>query len=348
MYILNVKAMTILDKWPVPLYLVGGCVRDELMGAASKDRDICSSLLPREVMSLCELEGVKCELTNEPHLVVTLWVDGEAIEHTTFRNESGGDGVRAGVINPSTLEEDAFRRDLTINAIYKEWGSNELIDPTDGLIDIRDRVLRFISSKKYGDEFQRLWEHGGRLFRLARFASKYKGWAIDKGTLDACQRFVPLVFKRGKRESFREEWCKSGWSWDYLHNLNLMGFLANHGLVLPPRDRFMKGFHWFTLWESSGKPPLSSFQNDWKLTNVEVDIIKDLDTGSSLLEEYQWITTKFKRLDRKEVALYWGKSFRLLDVPTQSSVALQVGNGPQVMREWVKRVREIYSSSLLT
>lgn len=335
----------LLNNWPVDLYLVGGAVRDLLLGLPAKDRDVCSSLLPSQVVEWCNHHSIKCELTNESHLVVTLWLDGEAIEHTTFRREFSCDGVHAQV-EPSTLHQDLHRRDLTINGLAMEWNSNEVVDLVGGLSDLQSKTLRLISSKTYGSEFDRLWEHGGRLFRLARFASsKFSDWSIHPDTLVACQQFSPLVFSenRGKWESFGEEWVKANYCWEYLQVLDTFGFLQPHGLVLPLLSNWSSKYPWYSLWVSSGKPSLKLFQDQWKLSKDEVLSIKDLETGASIEHEWQWRTSKFRRLHARDVAKFWGQSFRELDIPTQGEVALEVGSGAHVVPEWVKRVKEVYS-----
>lgn len=344
----DVPSNTVLNQWPAPLYMVGGTVRDRLLGQTPKDMDICSSLLPNEVVTYCWWKHAKCEITNPSHLVVTLWLDNQPIEHTTFRREGLYDGVHAALVELSTITEDAFRRDLTINALYMQWGTDSVIDLVGGLSDLHNKVLRLISSREYGNEYQRLWEHGGRLFRLARFAAtKFtttNGWAIHPDTMTACREFVPHVFKRGKYESFGEEWAKAGYCYEYLQVLDTIGFLTQYGYRLPTLEEWYPQYPWYSLW-ACGCIDIRKFQSEWRLPNTTALEIEDLVKGESIHSVWQWPTTKFRRLSAKTVAEFWGKSFRVLPIPTQGEVAAEVGAGPQVHQTWVCRVRQIYEAS---
>jgi hypothetical protein len=326
--------------------MVGGTVRDTLLGQTPKDMDICSSLLPNEVGSYCYLNhGVRCQITNPSHLVVTIWLDNQPIEHTTFRREGLYDGVHAALVEPSTITEDAFRRDLTINAVYMQWGTQDVIDLVGGVADIHSKTLRLISSKEYSNEYQRLWEHGGRLFRLARFAStRFKGWSIHPDTMAACREFVPHAFSRGKYESFGEEWAKAGYCYDYLQVLDTMGFLNHYGYRLPTVGEWYPQYPWYSLW-ACGCIDIREFQDEWRLSNTTALEIEDIVKGRTIVHEWQWVTTKFRRLSAKTVATFWGKSFRVLPIPTQGEVAAEVGAGPQVQEAWKDRVRHIYEST---
>lgn len=74
----------------------------------------------------------------------------------------------------------------------------------------------------------------------------------------------------------------------------------------------------------------------------EVLSIQDLEVGSKIEHEWEWRTSKFRRLHAKDVASFWNQSFRELHIPTQGEVALEVGSGAHVVPEWVKRVKEVY------
>ena len=327
--------------WPSTLYKVGGCIRDELLNISTKDIDVCSSLLPSEVISICNLHNIHCEIINADHLVVLI---DRQWEHTTFRTESNCNGTHADVSPSLSLEEDAYRRDFTINALYQDILTGTIIDPVDGLKDINSTTLRLISSTRYGPCINRLYEHGGRLFRLARFTIKLDGWVVDSNTLDACKEFNPDVFKYGNVEAFITEWEKCNYSWKYLSFLNDVGFLTAHNLILPS-EYIDTSKAWFYLWEASNYPDMKSFQSEWKFSNPIKDICIDLYNGRNLVEDWEWHITKFKRLTAEEVALHWNKSFvRLEGLPTQGEIALEIGSGPTVTKVWVERIKGIYKS----
>lgn len=332
----------ILDKlvqiWPQPLYKVGGCVRDELLGLPIKDVDLCSSLLPSEVLSLCQTNNIKCEVINADHLVVLI---DKQWEHTTFRTERNCDGVHAEVAASSNLEEDAFRRDLSVNAIYRCVQSGELIDPVGGIADIHNKRLRLISSVKYGNQLERLFEHGGRLFRLARFSAIFTDWQIEPATLAACVEFSDKVFEYHSVEAFNAEWEKCDHCFEYLQFLDTVGFLSHHNLSLPHlfKDHDKA---WFYLWRSAGYPNMKVFKLRWKLTRRTVDICLDLQKGELLSDDWEWVTAKFKVLSAEEVATFWNKSFIRLSIPTQGDIANQIGSGPDVVSVWKDTVQRIY------
>lgn len=332
------QLIELAELWPTSLYKVGGCVRDDLLNIPTKDIDICSSLLPEQVIAICDSNNIPYEVINESHLVVLV---NKKWEHTTFRKESNCDGTHADVTPSLSLEEDAFRRDLTINAIYQNILTGELIDPVGGVKDIKDKTLRLISSDRYGACIDRLHEHGGRLFRLARFTIKFEDWAVEKSTWEACREFSPKVFDYGNVEAFVTEWEKCNYNWKYLSFLNDAGFLTSHNLNLPSEYKDIPKA-WFYLWEGCNFPDINQFQNKWKFSNESKDICIDIFKGMNLVEDWEWVTTKFKRLSAEEVAKHYNKSFIRLNIPTQGEIAKEIGPGPNVIPEWIKRVKEAY------
>ncbi len=155
-------------------FCVGGCVRDQLLGQTPQDWDVTTSAVPEQTM---ELFGVQALPTGLRHGTVTVKVEGEHIEVTTFRR----DGIYLDGRHPdhvtftSSLEEDLARRDFTINAMAMGL-DGVLVDPFGGEQDLRQGLLRCV-----GDPAARLQEDALRIMRAIRFAAVL-GFRIEEET----------------------------------------------------------------------------------------------------------------------------------------------------------------------
>jgi len=171
---------TLEDVYGGPRY-VGGAVRDTLLSLPVSDVDIATALLPNEVINRLEAAGIKAIPTGIEHGTVTAAVDGKNYEITTLRRDVATDGRRATVAFATDWQEDASRRDFTINALYADPKSGEVFDYFDGLSDLEARRLRFI-----GDAHQRIAEDFLRILRYFRFLARYGGGQIDADAIAAC------------------------------------------------------------------------------------------------------------------------------------------------------------------
>ena len=160
-------------------YLVGGCVRDLLRGAAPDDYDMTSGALPEEVM---ELFGADAHPTGLAHGTVTLVRGGVAVEHTTERRDGAYHDSRhpESVTFTDRIEDDLARRDFTVNAIALS-PTGELVDPFGGQADLRAGVLRCV-----GEPERRFAEDALRILRLLRFASVL-GLSVERETAIAAR-----------------------------------------------------------------------------------------------------------------------------------------------------------------
>jgi len=126
------------------LYLVGGAVRDALMGKSPKDYDVATNASPEEVIKILQKDSkLKLDLTGKSFGVVRVKTpaDGE-YEIATFREDIGkGKGTS---VKFSTIENDVRRRDLTINALFYDMDSGEVVDYVGGIKDIEDGVIRAV------------------------------------------------------------------------------------------------------------------------------------------------------------------------------------------------------------
>lgn len=162
--------------------IVGGAVRNALMGMAVGDIDMATTLPPQDVVERAKDAGVKAVPTGIEHGTVTLVLDGEGFEVTTLRRDVETDGRHAQVAFGTDWTEDAQRRDLTINALYAD-ASGEVIDLIGGLPDIEKRNVRFI-----GDADQRISEDYLRILRFFRFFAHYGSGRPDADGLRASAR----------------------------------------------------------------------------------------------------------------------------------------------------------------
>ena len=161
-------------------YVVGGCVRDSLLGLTPHDWDLCTSALPQQGMELFGAE--KCIPTGLQHGTVTVKQGGGLYEITTFRTEGTyTDGRHPDEVHfVPDVREDLARRDFTINAMaYNE--KEGLVDPFGGQADLQSGILRAV-----GVPHQRFTEDALRILRLYRFAARF-GFSIDPPTAKAAQ-----------------------------------------------------------------------------------------------------------------------------------------------------------------
>jgi poly(A) polymerase len=179
-------------------FFAGGCVRDRLLGNPPEDFDIATSAPPAEVLKL--FPG-----SNEvgAHFgVVIAKCGGHHVEIATFRTDgSYRDGRRPESVTFSTPEEDARRRDFTINGLFEVPETGEVIDFVGGLPDLKAGIIRAI-----GDAKARFTEDGLRLLRAVRFAARM-GFSIEAGT-DAALRDCAHLLDRISPERIRDEFSK--------------------------------------------------------------------------------------------------------------------------------------------
>lgn len=175
------KIIARLEQHGYEAYIVGGCVRDSLMGKRPSDWDICTSARAEEMMAL--FEDKRVIPTGIQHGTLTILAEDGAYEVTTFRI----DGEYLDHRHPKSvaftreLAEDLSRRDFTINAMawHPERG---LIDLFGGVEDLRDRLVRAV-----GDPVQRFNEDGLRMLRMVRFATVLD-FDYDPATYDAVRK----------------------------------------------------------------------------------------------------------------------------------------------------------------
>lgn len=160
---------------------VGGAVRDTLLGIAVKDVDIATPLRPLKVIGLLKDAGIQVVPTGIEHGTVTAVLTGGAVEITTLRHDVSTDGRRATVAFADDWQDDAARRDFTINALYADPATGQVFDWFGGLDDLAARRVRFI-----GDARQRIREDHLRILRYFRFQARFGSQPADAESESAC------------------------------------------------------------------------------------------------------------------------------------------------------------------
>ncbi len=160
--------------------LVGGAVRDALLGLGGTDIDLATRFAPEEVMKRVQAAGLKAVPTGIAHGTVTVVGHDLVAEVTTLRRDVQSFGRHAQVAFTNDWREDAARRDFTVNALYADLPGGILHDYWGGLDDLSARHVRFI-----GDPLQRIAEDHLRILRFFRFSARFAA-RIDADGLAAC------------------------------------------------------------------------------------------------------------------------------------------------------------------
>ena len=227
-------------------WLVGGALRDMILGKSVNDWDVATDAPAREVARMFP----RVIPTGIQHGTVTVLWKGLSIETTTFRVDGGyGDGRRPDSVTfTSDIREDLKRRDFTMNSLAYNLETGELLDPHGGRADLKAGIVRAI-----GDPMERFTEDGLRPLRAVRFASQL-GYRIDPDTLAAIPRTLDNV-RRVSVERVRDEIIKILLSFRPSYGLKLLEDTGILPVILPElsecRGVEQKGFHRFDVLDHS-------------------------------------------------------------------------------------------------
>ena len=192
------RIFALLNEGEEEVRVVGGAVRNALMGVPVTDTDLATTWTPDKVIERAEAAGLRAVPTGIDHGTVTLVIDGRGFEVTTLRHDAETDGRRAKVNFGRDWQTDAERRDFTINALYADSGGN-VIDLVGGLADIASGTVRFI-----GDADQRIAEDYLRVLRYFRFYARYGAGRPDAAALKACARARDKLGKLSAERVWKE------------------------------------------------------------------------------------------------------------------------------------------------
>lgn len=177
---------------------VGGCVRKAICGENIDDIDLATSFEPDEVKKRLNREDIKVVDTGISHGTVTAILNKKKFEITTLRKDVSTDGRHANVEFTSNWEEDASRRDFTINAIYADI-EGRIFDPLNGISDLKNGIIKFIGSSE-----QRIQEDYLRILRYFRFFTQYSKIDYDQNIIRSVKQYINGLNKISNERIFDE------------------------------------------------------------------------------------------------------------------------------------------------
>lgn len=188
-----------LHKQGHQAFFAGGCVRDRLRGVEPKDFDIATSAKPEEVQRLFS----KTVPVGAQFGVVLVLEESQPFEVATFRTEGGyQDGRRPGHVEFASVEEDAKRRDFTVNGLYYDVAKKEVLDFVGGREDLKKKLIRTI-----GNAEERFLEDHLRMMRAVRFAVQLE-FEVDPEILKTIKTHAGLI-RKVSAERIRDEFSKT-------------------------------------------------------------------------------------------------------------------------------------------
>jgi tRNA nucleotidyltransferase/poly(A) polymerase len=198
----DIKAIAnIFKKNNYEIMVVGGAVRDALLGKAPKDFDLATDAVPDKVEEMMKAAGLRTIATGKAFGVINVFTDQGEYEIATFRLDSKeGDGRRPDSVSFTNIEGDVSRRDLTINALFYDIDKGEVVDLVGGIEDLRNGVIRTVGAPE--DRFE---EDKLRILRSLRFAGRF-GSQLEPSIDAALQKDASLEGISGER--IRDEFIK--------------------------------------------------------------------------------------------------------------------------------------------
>jgi tRNA nucleotidyltransferase/poly(A) polymerase len=181
------------------LYVVGGAVRDALLGKTPKDYDLATDAVPDKVEDMMANAGFRTLPTGKAFGVINVFTDIGEYEIATFREDLSG-GRRPDAVSFTDIEGDVKRRDLTINALFYDIDTGEIVDLVGGVEDLKNGIVRTVGSPE-----DRFGEDRLRILRAIRFAGRF-GNQLDPATDAALMKDASLEGISGER--IRDEFLK--------------------------------------------------------------------------------------------------------------------------------------------
>ena len=274
----------IFKKHDADLFVVGGYVRNALLGFCETDIDICSKLTAQEVEKILNPKTYTVKVVNKKLGTVHIYINGTTTfyEHTTFRAEQyspGGAHLPKEVRFVDDIPLDASRRDFTINAIYANVLSGQIVDFYDGTADTLNHVIRTVETPEY--VFSR---DGLRILRLVRFSCELN-FLIDEHTLSVAKEMVSQL-RDVSQERFNKEIIAILFA-DYkyesiqaskahIHGIKLLSELHAWEYVFPKLCSIVGKKNMAKLYEANWTRLLVNAQPSLRITAFVLDICRQL------------------------------------------------------------------------
>lgn len=243
-----------------PVYVVGGAVRDEVMGKKPADYDFATPHLPDEIEQAVRAYGRRPYITGKRFGTVGVRFEGNVVEITTFRQEVYVQGSRKPHVGfLDNITADLSRRDFTMNALARKVRSKKIIDPFSGESDIERRIIRTV-----GHPNHRFREDPLRLLRAARFTSQL-GFTVEESTKKSAGKMAHKMLGVSK-ERWSQEMDKlliGDFVYDglgFLADTRILNFILPELALQVGYDQNSK-YHDLTLWEHT-KLVVADIQKD--------------------------------------------------------------------------------------
>lgn len=328
------------------LYVVGGAVRDALLGKKPKDFDLATDAFPTEVIDIVTNAGYSTtgEVGHQFGVViVNVPSDPNGVEIATFR-EDIGKGRRPDAVQYSTIDKDVLRRDLTINALFYDMGRQEVVDLVGGLEDIKNSKIRTV-----GVAADRFAEDPLRKLRALRFAGR-TGSDLEKETADAILTDNSLedISPERIRDEFQKSIISAKSSKKYLNMVSKFKMWSIMFPTLQINENFIETNTWIVqlamLFITNEPDVLKKEMNKLTFTNDEIDsvlLLKELmafDPANVFDLHKRFINTKIDKKDILEFAKINKLDIKTLKIFFKYKPSTK---GQDVMKEYGVRGPEI-------
>lgn len=275
--LIAIEVCKILNEAGFIAYFAGGWVRDFLMGHPSADVDIATDASPEEIQKLFS-QTIPVGIAFGVIIVV---YKGHHFEVSTFRSDFEYSGRKPAKIVKSNPKEDAIRRDFTINGMFFNPTTEEVIDFVEGKEDIHKKIVRAI-----GNPSERFFEDRLRMIRAVRFASRF-GFSIDQATEQGIIEHASTLLPAVAIERIYQEFCKMA---DYpgfekalvaLHRLGLLQevFPSLSKVSLQEIEQRVKPIAYFPI----GYPAIAAIMELFPGTslNEQLNLVRHLRAGTA-------------------------------------------------------------------